>query len=176
MASLVTSIAGQYTSTINIASAGVVALGINQDGWQLNTKFFWQVLNRTDKFGQSPIEGFFQGLSMNLSTVLHEWKAQELKLQTIVNDTMPATGATVWSHGLVGSQATDSGGILVLTPVALTPAATNGPATMTFHSVTVSEDFSLDWNFGPDKLVMPFMGRVWPVTDGSGGAKYYTGT
>jgi hypothetical protein len=45
---------------------------------------------------------------------------------------------------------------------------------MTFHAVSVDEDFPLDLEFGPDKLAIPFRGRVWPVDNGGGGYMFLT--
>jgi hypothetical protein len=174
MASLTVNIAGQWTSTVNVAAAGAVALGINQDGWDLNWRLMGKTLRRTDKFGDSQIERFFSGIDIGISAVFHEWKSQELKFLTVVNQTLTASGVQTYKHGLVGREATASGGVLVLSSVSGTPANSNSFSTITFHSVTVDEDFQLGWNLGPDKAVWPFRGVVWPVDDGSSGAKYFT--
>ncbi len=177
MASLTVNIAGQWTSTVNFAGAGANALGINQDGWGIDWRLHRSTLRRTDKFGSSQIEGFYQGLDVGLSAVFHEWKAQELKFLTITNQTLLASGAQTggfYSIGLIGSQATDSAAVLILSSVASTPARTNSFTTITFHAVTVDEDFQLGWNLGPDKAVWPFRGVVWPVDNGASGAKLFT--
>lgn len=176
MASLTVNIAGQWTSTVDFGS-GANALAINEDGWGIDWRLHRSTLRRTDKFGSSQIEGFYQGLDIFLQTVFHEWKAQELKLLTITNQTLLATGAQTggaYNIGLVGAQATDSAAALVLTSVANTPARTNSFTTITFHKVTVDEDFQLGWNMGPDKAVWPFRGVVWPTDNGSNGAKLFT--
>lgn len=173
MASLVTSVAGQWTGSVTFPSGSPTDLGINRDGWKLATKFHWQVLSKTDKFGSSGIEGWYQGLDMFLAATFEEWRASEVKFQTLFADTLAVTGVNVFNHGLVGSLATDSAAAFAITSVASTPARANSFTSITFHAVTADEGFGWDWNFGPDKLVMPFRGRVWPVVDGSS-SKYFT--
>lgn len=174
MASLTVNVAGQWTATANIDGAGAVALGLTQDGYNLGMLLHEQVLRRTDKFGSSRIEAFGQGLDMSLSCIFHEWKATELKLLTYVNDTLAPSGAQVITIAPPGTERTQDSAVVVLSSVANTPARANSFTTITLHAVTPDEGFSLDLQFGPDKLVLPFRGAVWPVDDGSSGAKLLT--
>jgi hypothetical protein len=174
--SLTVNIAGQWTSTTNIGGAGAVAHGITQDGWDLNWRLMGKTARRSDKFGDARWERFASGLDIDISCVFHEWKAQELKLLTVTGlaAVLAPTGANVVAPVKPGVEATASAAILVLSAVASTPAAANSFNTITFHAVTVDEDFQLGWTLGPDKAVWPFRGVVWPVTDGSTFIKYLT--
>jgi hypothetical protein len=35
-------------------------------------------------------------------------------------------------------------------------------------------DFSMDWDYGPDKQAYPFRGLVWPVEGATGASKLFT--
>ncbi len=174
--SLSVNIAGQWTSTTAIpgVSAGApVSMGINQDGWTIGWRLLGKTLRRTDKFGDTPIERFFSGVEMSVSAVFHEWKAQELAFLTVTNDVIAASGVQTFDLGLIGSQATDTAAVLVLSSIASTPARVNSFTTITFHAVSVEEDFPFDYTLGPDKAIFPFRGIVWPVTNSSA-FKFFT--
>jgi hypothetical protein len=131
---------------------------------------------RSDKFGDARWERFASGIDIDISAVFHEWRAQELKLLTVTGLLTPLapTGANVIQPVHPGAEATATSAIMVLSSISNTPANANSFATITFHAVTVDEDFQLGWNLGPDKAVWPFKGVVWPISDGAGWIKFLT--
>lgn len=167
-------IAGQWTATAQFPSVAAADLAITQDGYQIGWRLLGKTFRRSDKFGDTPIERFNSGVEVSLSCVFHEWKATELKLLTITNDVIVPTGTQTFDLGLIGAQATDSGTIIVLSSIALTPARTNSFTSITFHNVTVDEDFPFDYTLGPDKAVFPFRGIVWPVAGAGSTYKFLT--
>lgn len=167
-------VAGQWTSTVQFPAASATALGINMDGWQITWKQLGKTLRKTDKFGDTPIERFLTGIQMSVGAVFHEWLSPELKFLTVANDIIAATGTQVFNLGLVGTQVTDTAGVLVLSSVANTPARVNSFSTITFHAVSVDEDFPVDFTLGPDKTVLPFRGVVWPATISAGVYGFFT--
>jgi hypothetical protein len=116
---------------------------------------------------------------MSVSAIFHEWKAAELKFLTVANDTLAPAGVAQggasqeFNLGVIGSQVTDTAPTLVMSSVASTPARANSFSTITFDKTSVDEDFPVDLTFGPDKLVIPFRGIVWPVSNGSGGTRFF---
>lgn len=174
MASLTVNVAGQWTATADIAGAGAQSLGLTADGYLVSALLHEQVLRRTDRYGSSRLEAFHQGMDMSLQTTFVEWKATELKLLTVPNQTITPSGSQVVKIGTIGAERTTNAAVMVLSSVASTPARNNSFTTVTLHAVTADEGFQMDWNLGPDKLVLPFRGIIWPVTDGAGGAKLMT--
>ena len=148
-------------------------MGITLNGFTVAHRVLREVLDRSDQFGRMTVEKFDQGIQVSLAMVFHE------RLQAVMNieypwQTIGPTGAQTVSAPTVGGQASDQAGQVILTVTAATPAATNGPATMTFPKVILDEDFPVEMLYGPEHQTIPFRGEVMPYV--SSGTKFFTST
>ncbi len=169
--------AGYYSGIVQFRTNGVlqsgVSLGLSQDGAFLGWSVLQERLDKTDRFGQMLVETFHQGCRMSVSAIFHEWKNTEIGLITPAGR-LTSSGDNRWINGLVGELGTSQSCALTLTATANTPAATNGPVSISFPYLQLQGDQPVGLLFGPEHRVIPFSGQVFGYYDGEvvGGATF----
>jgi len=164
-------VAGRYSATIAYPGDTAKSLGIMEEGYNVRWTKSTDLINRTDAYGDTLIEGFYQGINMNVSCVAKEW------LEAVIDSMQPfnawaGTGADTFDLGTIGRAETDNAGILVLTATAGTPAASS-PTSMTF-TYAIQDDTDVTMLFGPRHRVMPLNFRIYPYS--SSGIKFFSST
>jgi hypothetical protein len=163
--SLATLSVGPYTMTYTPSSiakqtTGSVICGLVEGPRVLRQGYTAKML-QSDYYGPgTDIEGIFQGGNCHLSMTLKEW--------TSVEQAMLWPFATnMGDIGQVGRLLTDLAGSLVLTPVANTPAAVNGPQLFTASKAILAP--GNDWNLimGNDVRDIPIVFQLLPYWTGS---------
>jgi hypothetical protein len=116
-------IAGRYSATFN-----AVDVGITEDGYELQFDTAWEMINQSDAYGDSIIDGIFRGGSVYLQYLGLAYKAGSITpfFPWGALGQMQVIGTTP-----IGRLASAVGSSMVLTSTAGTPAATS-PATATF--------------------------------------------
>lgn len=166
MAALGTFISGQFTGTL-----GGTALGILEDGWRLRWQWLKEMIDKTDAYGDSPIDAIARGASVWVGGVFKEVNAKNTTAVSPYNSYAP-TGASSFGLGTIGILDTSVVATLILTALAGTPAAST-PATATFTSVVQDTD-QVEQLWGPTHRKTPFNFRVYPVSNT--GIKFFTTT
>ena len=157
-----TFIAGPYSSTYNYQAAGAADLGITEKGYQVNVQHSAENVAPTDIYGDSVIDQVHRGANVTLEFTTIEWKASPLRaLQPWSATVFAPTGATALLMGVVGGLGSAFDGILILTAVAGTTAAT-APATMTATHAIIHEGFDVNWLMGPNLKKIPLKFRILP--------------
>lgn len=157
-------VAGQYTATYNAK-----ALGQTADGYRLSHQVFKRLVTG-DAGGDTPQDAIYRGMEVMLSFRLIE------ALATGVDDLIypyAATVGTPLSMGVIGR--TDVRGnaagdpvpivkSLILTALAGTPAAEEGPATITMPLSILAENYPVEILYAPDLREVPIRMRIYPAT------------
>lgn len=152
-------IAGRYTATYNSGDVGIM-----EDGYGLSFQHKKELIQRTDAYGDSVLDGIYRGLDAFIEmTMLEYTNATLLMLEPW--DAFTATGNTSLALASIGELDFDNAKSLVLTAAAGTPAATK-PATMTATKVIVQEGFDFREMLGPTHRKLPFRGRMLPAANG----------
>lgn len=148
-------LSGRYSATWNS-----LALGQTADGIRLIHQLFKRLITG-DAMAETPQDAVLRGAEMAIAFRLIEYDAAAV--QTLK---WPLS-ATKWNMGVIGR--TDVGSAvalsLVLTAVAGTPAATT-PATATFLTSVLHENFPVEVLFAPDLREVPIRMRVYPNSSG----------
>jgi len=167
---LVTPVAGRYSSTYDPPGAtGASDLGIMQDGYRLRYRRHAQVINKTDAYGQTPIEALHQGAEVFLSGVGTEYGKAGLMaaIFPMSSTEFTATGTNSLKLGIIGIADSGRWATLILTSTATTPAASS-PATLTGTSnVILAPQFDVELLFGPEHRLIPWMFQLFAYDLGS---------
>jgi hypothetical protein len=150
-----TFVAGRYSGTLN-----AVDIGITEDGYHLRWKFEKDPVNKTDAYGSTLIESFYQGANVWCGGVFKEFKAGVIAAVSPYN-TWANVGAVNFDLGIIGRADTGIATALVLSATAGTPAAVN-PATLTAQ-VVQDDSAQVEQNFGPTHRKTPFLFRLYPT-------------
>lgn len=163
-------VAGAYTATLQFSGSSALAMGLLEEGWWLTWDPKWDPINKSDAYGSSTLDLFWQGLDMHVAGVALEWKTNVIRAMQPMNG-WAGTGASAFNLGTIGAAASDNSGILVLSSTANTPAAAS-PTSVTF-SQTINID-STKILFGPVHRTMPLNLQVLPYS--STGIKLFSST
>lgn len=156
---------GAYDVTFNGNSIGLVEGAI-----KVQSQFIGAPI-RASKYGQSIIDVIIQGGAEFVAIVLKEWNAN--------------TKAAMWQAGSGLGRVYEAGKLigagslaksLVLTAVANTPAATEGPATRTYPLAFLLPGHTLDAPFYADERNIPLVFAVLPEIDSGSTLKFFTDT
>lgn len=150
-------VSGPYTGTWNS-----VAIGFTIEGFQLSTRFLKQMIDRTDIYGMTMIDGIHQGANCTVRYESRVYNAGNIGpafpyggIGVVLSTTKPA-GYNDRAH----AQA------LVLTSTANTPAA-SAPATLTASKSTLSENFPVELLFDSQARKIPVQLNLLPYESGS---------
>lgn len=154
---------GEYTITWNSVACGL----LGNNGARLSFQFAARKINNTTTYGDTEIDKIYRGIRMcRLLVVFKEWNAA--CKAAIWPWGTPGTPAFDGLFGKVGILGTTAAKVLVLTAVSGTPAATNGPATLTAGMAVPSEDNAIEILMGPDERDVPVLFDLLPYDVGSG--------
>lgn len=148
--------AGPYTAAHTPTLAGTPGssetINLTEDGWRSKIRILEEPIDRSDAYGRSLLDTVYQGCRGVVTTTFIEWRASMLKMSYPWAYVLP-TGATkllvVNATAAMGRLGSDNAGSLALTAVALTPAATQGPQTVTFGKIKAMADQDIEFYYGP---------------------------
>ena len=170
-----TVVAGAYTSTW----AGT-ALGFTQDGFSVQRVNHQEEINQSDIYGRTLLDAVYMGADTYIQTTCRTSNSGSR------GASWPWGGAATWSGlgtiyttalpiGILGTNASISGSI-VLTAVANTPAATTAdPATLTASKGAVAPNFNMELLLSSRARSIPIRFALYP-TDAGGTVVPTTGT
>lgn len=150
-----TFISGRYAGAYNS-----VDVGITEEGFKITNQFFQELIQESDAYGQSPIEGLYRGGDCICEFLCLEAKAGSY---SPFWPWAAAVGQLV-SAIPIGSLATDNAQAMVLTAVAGTPAAAGAlaPASLTASKALLRENYPTTLLFGTKLRKVPISLRFWP--------------
>lgn len=148
--------AGPYTAantpTLNGTPGSSETINLTEDGWRSRMRILSEPIDQSDAYGRSLLDTVFQGCRGMVTCTFIEWRASMLKM-TYPWVVVPPTGATKWvvvnAASPMGRLGSDNCGSLILTAVTGTPAATSGPATVTFGKIGAAPDQDIEFYYGP---------------------------
>lgn len=147
-------ISGEYEGVYNS-----LALGYTQDGYRMEVTGNRKGVT-VDKFGDTEIDGVYRGVNVFVEAIFKEWDAAGM-----AGLWWPYHG-TVGTMGLIGRLEVYNQFVkaLVLTAVAGSPAATEGPASVTGTLSVLDAEFARQVNFNNEDRSVPVRIRLYPNT------------
>lgn len=155
-------VAGGYTATYNAKALGQAA-----EGFRLDHRFYKRLVTG-DAEGDTVQDSIYRGREQRFSCRLIE--ALEAGIPDLTEPYSSPRG-TVGTQGTIGvMDIRNDGGVsptalalsLVMTAVAGTSAAEDGPATITMPLTQLLEDFPVEVLYAPDLREVPIQCRVFP--------------
>lgn len=168
-----TFVAGPHTATFTPPGGTALALGVTQDGYELEYTKFWDPI-RGDNMGETIQDGVIRGGDCFLSFVLNEYDSAAGAKMFWPEAIAAATD--LGKVGQVGRLASSLAGSLVLTPVAGTSAATIGPATLTAAKAILAPGFPVKFLFATRLRTVPIRLQLLPYVDGSSVTRWFETT
>lgn len=159
-----TFLAGAYTATFD-----AVALGITDDGYDLQWEPKLQAIEKSDVFGDMLIDGVYRGTNWFFQTEFMEDKAGPR------DAVFPWSNGVFGTQGLIGRLMSDVASPLVLTSTVGTPAVAT-PATLTATKAILAPGFNSNVVHSSRLRTMPCRLIMLPVDTGSGVMKSFTTT
>jgi hypothetical protein len=159
---IATFVAGAYTSTYQPAGSSATSLGLTEEGYRLRWSYQTDDIDKTDAYGSTLIESFYQGANVSIGGIFKEYTTTTVKAVTAYTP-LAATGVSTFDLGVIARAATNVGGPLILTATAGTPAAAS-PASLTAAMAIIPKGFSVEPLLGPTHRKMPFLFQIYPTT------------
>lgn len=135
-------IAGRSSVTYD-PPGGVAAadMGITEGGWEINARVVKEHIGETDACGGMIVDNIYRGIAeVTIQANGLEWLAGMLAaLFPYGTAAIPVSGAGYLSPGVIARLDSVVAGVLIMTAVAGTPAAT-GPATLTATYTIITEE------------------------------------
>lgn len=166
MPNIGTYIDGAYYGTYDSAN-----IGPTEDGWNLEQTLSASLIERSDCYGETLIDGFYRGGSYRITA-----DAQEYKAGTLAPFFPFGTFGVAFSSSVpIGVRLSDRAKSLVLTAVANTPAAA-APASITAALSILAPGQNLRLNFNSVLRTVPVVLQALPqgTVSGSGEATTLT--
>ena len=129
---------GPYTATYNSNDVGIV------EGPRRVQRSLEMGDMRGDEYGQSVIDGVYQGGQVFVMMTFKEWTAN-------IKSAIWPFDSDFGDMGVIGRIASNIASALVLTPVASTPAAGESNTTLTFNLALLAGGFNVDIPLGADR-------------------------
>ena len=136
---LIVVVAGRYSGTWSGADVGIAT----DQGYVLTYVTHGEVVNRTDAYAQTTIEGIYQGADFSLQFVSKEYKTGSVRPSWPWGNDGSTLGFRL---GVIGRRWTDVAQAMVLTSTAGTPAAA-APTSLTASLTIVSPNSNTDLSF-----------------------------
>lgn len=155
--------AGPYTMTYDGTTVGLLSADGIRHMHRVKRK-----LVTVNQYGQTPVDGVEQGVEAFLQLTFKEWNA---KTQLA----MWPTSATLGNLGTPGVLTTSLAKAIVLTAVAGTPAASIGPATITYPYAILAEENDVGFLMAADERDVPILFRLFHDYN-SGTPRFFTTT
>lgn len=118
------------------------------------------MIRKTDAYGDTPIEGFYQGAEVWVGGIFKEVIAGVIATVSPYNSWAP-TGAVEFGLGTISVADTNTAHTLVLSSTGGTPAAST-PASLTAAAAIIDDGFDVEQLFGPTHRMTPFNYRLYP--------------
>ena len=142
---------GEYSMTYAGANVGLTTSG----GEHLRYRVAKKKINDTATYAQTLIDGIYRGFDhVQLMVTFKEWNTP-VKQAIWPYSSAGAPGGFDGTLGIIGRLDSDLAQTIVLSAVAGTPAATNGPITLTAAKAILSDANDIDILFGPDETDVP---------------------
>ena len=158
-----TFIAGPYTATYNAK-----ALGQSEQGFSISHEFFKRLVTG-DQGGDTVQDSIYRGRNQFVEYDLNE--AVSAGVADLIDPYATVLG-TPHTMGVIGTLDVGFAGYsgkglaLVLTAIAGSSAADQGPASITFSVSILAENFPVRILYGPDLRQIPIRQRVYPNSSG----------
>lgn len=123
---------------------------------------------QADQFGKTVIESIYQGFDVFALMTFKEWT------DAVKNIIFPFATTGEGDLGVIGRLGSDIAGSMILTATANTPAATNGPSTITASKALIAEENDLEYLLGNEARDVPVLFRLFPYSDASVTRHYST--
>jgi len=161
---------GPYTVDYTPAGGEKTAVGLLEQHITMNQPAFAQDV-MASRYAESVIDGIYRGGNVFVQLILKEWK-------TGSKNVMWPFDATLGQSGKIGRAMSDIAGSLLLTAIAGTPAANNGPATRTFPLACFSPGHNKEVLFGNVERNVPIIMQCYPaeVTPGDSELQWFSDT
>ena len=163
---LIAAVAGPYKGTYNATNIGICS----DDGFKLRHTFAQDMVENSDQYGRTIIEGFYLGGNSYLDFTMLEWTAPMGTLFDPYSGNDPGllfSAAKPISRAMTGLALP-----VVLTATAGTPAATK-PASVTGAQAILAPNFSREILFNPKHRVMPISLLLLPYDAGGGSIRTF---
>lgn len=160
--SLGTFIVGAYTGTLSS-----VALGITEEGFEVQWEPKVDLINKSDVFGDALLDMIYRGCDWFVQSEFKEYKAGPLAAS------LPWGAGVLGVQGIIGRLASNVGTALVLTSTAGTPAVAT-PATLTAASAILAPNSNPRAQFNSRLRTLPVRMVALPQDVGSGVIKSLT--
>lgn len=159
---------GPYEATWGGDAIGLMEGSIFDESTLLETEI------RASLYGKQVIDTIDDGMTQFIILMMKEWNTNAKK----VFYPNAATAGTGGTHGKAGRLNSALSKALVLTALAGTPAATEGPVTRTYNYAKLAGGHNMRLTFGPEERNVPVVFRIFPeeVTSGSKTTKYFADT
>jgi hypothetical protein len=169
--------AGPYTATYNTDAAPGSPAGKGAGGRDLGLvegvrrwrRIAQAVPVKAAAFGSSTIDGIYTGSECFCEMTLKEWSAA-------VRDCLWPYDDAPGNSGPIGRLLSDLAGELVLTAVDDTPAATNGPAVLTFGKAIIAPGHETEVPLGDFPRDVKLVFRCYPYVTTSGDVAWFEET
>lgn len=136
-----------------------------KQGYTIGVSYPKQLIQESDAFGETVIDGIGRGANVTIACSSLEWKNGLLEMLFPYQATqLTATGSTYFDIGVVGVLDSNKAGTLILTSTANTPAA-SAPATLTATLAIIKENHELTWALDSRLREVPIALRVYPYSD-----------
>lgn len=145
--------AGKYAMTYNS-----VDMGLLKEGAMLDLQNAQDILDKSDAFARSVIETFYQGANAFLQVTALRWFAG------VKTPFWPwgNLGEVFTNASVPGIRGSDTASAIVMTAQTGSPAATEGPATLTASKSLLAENFNQQLLFDSRLREMPIRFRLIP--------------
>jgi hypothetical protein len=153
VANIHTFIDGNYTTTYDS-----VAIGPTEDGWSLEQTIHTSLIERSDAYGETLLDGFYRGGSYRVTA-----DAQEYKAGTLAPFFPYGTFGVAFSASIpIGTRMSDRAKAFVMTSTANTPAAA-APASITFAAAVLAPGQTLRLNYNTTLRTVPIVLQALPT-------------
>lgn len=153
---------GHYAMTHNGNACGLVTSG----GQSLRFRPSIKKINNTSLYGDTLIDGIYRGMSgVQLLVTFKEWTAA-------IRALLWPWSTNLGEQGLIGQLSSELAKPIVLTAQALSPAAVNGPATLTAALALLAPENDVSILFGPDERDVPVLFDCY-LYDDSGTKRFF---
>lgn len=160
-----TFIAGPYTATWTPPSSTAKALGITQDGFELEWMMHAEMI-KGDNLGDTIQDGVYRGGDAFINCVCEEFDAAALYgAQATTPQVFNPANANFGRHGQAGVLLSALAGVLVLTRVSASTGAT--PTTITANKAILENGHVIRAKLASRLRIIPLRFRLLPYTDSS---------
>ena len=171
-----TFISGRYSATYAGPSGTPAAadVGLTKNGYSLEVSWSKKLINESDAYGESAIDGIHRGGNCFLQFDSLEYKAGSLNAAFPYGAVLAPTGAGALGPGVIGRLDSAVAGTMVLTATASTPAAST-PATLTTAAAVIAENFPVKLLFDTSLREVPLRMRLY-LYDSAGTKQWFATT